>query len=187
MLIHGIFAKTKYCFNMKTIYECPQSKGIRVSTILAFLFVLIALILGIYFFTKLGRSAEAIILTSVLVGVAFSSFLVFPLYIISDDEGIGIKTLVRTIRISFQDIDHIERLDGGERLFGIKDAVRLFGVGGVFGFIGWFRMKGIGTFRSYITDEKKAFLIYRKNGVPIAISVSEPEEFLPYYLKGGTK
>lgn len=172
---------------MKTIYECPQSKGIRVSTILAFLFVLIALILGIYFFIKLGRSAEAIILTSVLVGVAFSSFLVFPLYIISDDEGIGIKTLVRTIRISFQDIDHIERLDGGERLFGIKDAVRLFGVGGVFGFIGWFRMKGIGTFRSYITDEKKAFLIYRKNGVPIAISVSEPDEFLPYYLKGGTK
>ena len=172
---------------MKTIYECPQSQGIRVSTILAFLFVLIALISGIYFFTKLGCSAEAIILTSVLVGVAFSSFLLFPLYIISDDEGIGIKTLVRTIRIPFQDIDHIERLDRGERLFGIKDAVRIFGVGGVFGFIGWFRMKGVGTFHSYITDEKKAFIIYRKNGLPIAISVSEPDEFLPYYLKGGAK
>ena len=172
---------------MKTIYECPQSKGIRVSTILAFLFVLIALVLGIYFFTKLGRSAEAIILTSVLVGVAFSSFLLFPLYIISDDEGIGIKILVRTVRIPFQDIDHIERLDNGKRLFGIKDAVRLFGIGGVFGFIGWFHLKGVGIFRSYITDEKKAFLIYRKNGVPIAISVSEPDEFLPYYLKGGTK
>ena len=172
---------------MKTIYECPQSKGVRVSTALALVFVLVALILEIYFFTEMGRSLEAVILTSVLLLVAFSSFLVFPLYIISDDEGIGIRTLIRTRRISFQEIDHIERLDRGERLFGIKDAVRLFGVGGVFGFIGWFRMKGIGTFRSYITDEKKAFLIFRKNGLPIAISVSEPDEFLPYYLKGGTK
>lgn len=169
---------------MKTIYECSQSKGVRVSTILAFLFVLLALILEIYFFSEMGRSMEAVILTSVLLLVAFSSFLVFPMYIISDDEGIGIRTLIRTIRIPFQEIDHIERLDRGERLFGIKDAVRIFGVGGVFGFIGWFRMKGVGTFRSYITDEKKAFIIYRKNGLPIAISVSEPDEFLPYYLKG---
>ena len=172
---------------MKTIYECPQSKRVRVSTALALFFVLVVLILEIYFFTELGRSLEAVILTSVLLLVAFSSFLVFPLYIISDDEGIGIRTLIRTRRISFQEIDHIERMDRGERLFGIKDAVRLFGVGGVFGFIGWFRMKGVGTFRSYITDEKKAFLIYRKNGLPIAISVSEPDEFLPYYLKGGTR
>lgn len=172
---------------MKTIYECPQSKGVRVSTALALVFVLVALILEIYFFTEMGRSLEAVILTSVLLLVAFSSFLVFPLYIISDDEGIGIRTLIRTRRISFQEIERIERLDSGERLFGIKDAVRLFGIGGVFGFIGWFRMKGVGTFRSYITDEKKAFLIYRKNGLPIAISVSEPDEFLPYYLKGGTR
>ena len=172
---------------MKTIYECPQSKGVRVSTALALFFVLVVLILEIYFLTEMGRSLEAVILTSVLLLVAFSSFLVFPLYIISDDEGIGIRTLIRTRRISFQDIERIERLDSGERLFGIKDAVRLFGVGGVFGFIGWFRMKGIGTFRSYITDEKKAFLIFRKNGLPIAISVSEPDEFLPYYLKGGTR
>lgn len=172
---------------MKTIYECPQSKGVRVSTALALVFVLVALILEIYFFTEMGRSLEAVILTSVLLLVAFSSFLVFPLYIISDDEGIGIRTLIRTRRISFQEIERIERLDSGERLFGIKDAVRLWGIGGVFGFIGWFRMKGIGTFRSYITDEKKAFLIFRKNGLPIAISVSEPDEFLPYYLKGGTK
>ena len=38
-----------------------------------------------------------------------------------------------------------------------------------------------------ITDEKKSFMIYRKDGLPIARSVSDPEEFLPYYLKGGSK
>ena len=54
---------TKCSYDMKTIYECPQSKGIRVSTVLAFLFVFAAL------------------------------------NIISDDEGIGIRTLIRTIRL----------------------------------------------------------------------------------------
>lgn len=187
MSSHDIFAvAVDYC-DMKTIYECPQSRGVRVSTILAFIFVLIALICEIYFFTEMERSLEAIILTSVLLLAAFSSFMVFPLYIISDDEGLGIRTLLRTIHIPYQDIDHIERLDGGERPFGIKGMVRIFGIGGVFGYIGLYRMKGVGTFRSYITDEKKVFLIYRKNGMPIAISVSEPEEFLPYYLKGGSK
>ena len=42
-------------------------------------------------------------------------------------------------------------------------------------------------FRSYVTDSKKAFLVYRTNGMPIALSVSEPDEFMPYYLKGGAK
>jgi hypothetical protein len=172
---------------MKTIYECPQSKGVKWSTIICFIFVLIVLLIEIYLFTEMGRSIEAITITSILLIVSFSSFLVFPLYIVSDDDGIRIRTLIRTISIPFKDIDHIERLQGGERLFGIKNAVRIFGVGGVFGFIGLFRMKGIGNFWSYITDEKNAFIIYRTNGLPIAISVSDPDEFLPYYLKGDAK
>ena len=136
----------------------------------------------------MGRSIETIIITSVVLFVVFSSFLVFPIYIISDEEGLGIKTLLWTKRIPFQDIDHIERLEGGNWFFSIrKGAVRIFGVGGVFGFIGLFRLKEVGNFWSYVTDEKKAFIIYRKNGLPIAISVSEPDEFLPFYLKGGSK
>ena len=174
--------------SMKTIYECPQSKGVKWSTIICFIVVFAVLIYEIYLFTETGHSVEAVVITSILLLVVFSSFLVFPLYIISDDEGIGIKTLLRTKRIAFQDIDHIERLEKNDWFFGIrKGAVRIFGVGGVFGFIGLYRLKGIGNFWSYVTDEKKAFMIYRKNGLPIAISISEPDEFLPYYLKGGSK
>lgn len=174
--------------SMKTIYECPQSKGVKWSTIICFIVVFAVLIYEIYLFTETGHSVEAVVITSILLLVVFSSFLVFPLYIISDEEGLGIKTLLWTKRIPFQDIDHIERLEKNDWFFGIrKGAVRIFGVGGVFGFIGLFRLKGIGNFWSYVTDEKKAFIIYRKNGLPIAFSISEPEEFLPYYLKGGSK
>lgn len=136
----------------------------------------------------MGHSVEAIVVTSVVLLVVFTSFLVFPLYIISDDDGIGIKTLLRTKRIAFQEIDHIERMEDGARFFGFKKGgIRIFGVGGVFGFIGLFRLKEVGYFWSYVTDEKKAFIIYRKNGLPIAVSVSEPDDFLPFYLKGSSK
>jgi hypothetical protein len=173
---------------MKTIYECPQSKGVKWSTIICFIVVFAGLIYEIYLFTETGHSVEAVVITSILLLVVFSSFLVFPLYIISDDEGIGIKTLLRTKRIAFQDIDHIERMEKSDWFFGIrKGAFRIFGVGGVFGFIGLFRLKGIGNFWSYVTDERKAFIIYRKKGLPVAISVSEPDDFLPFYLKGGSK
>ena len=193
---------------MKTIYECSQSKGIKWFTAIFFLLIVLAILLEIYFVSKgTMHLTEAIVVTVFLLVASFSCFLIFPMYIIADDEKIGIRTLIRTIWISYENIDHIERFDDEHPffaiykkigkmgvgssyqvgLFGVTNTIRLFGVGGVFGYIGLFRTKGIGTFSSYVTDAKKVFLIYRTKGIPIAISVSEPDEFLPYYLKGGTK
>ncbi|MBR0489367.1 MAG: hypothetical protein IJJ68_04085 [Prevotella sp.] len=172
---------------MKTIYECSQSKGVKRITVLFILAMILGVLTEMYFVSKGRNVTGAIIVSAILLLVAFSCFLIFPSYIISDDEGIGIKTLLRTIRIPYEKIDHIERIDEQKPLFGVTNTIRLFGVGGVFGYIGLFRAKGIGTFRSYVTDAKKVFLIYRTKGLPIAISVSEPDEFMPFYLKGGAK
>ena len=157
---------------MKTIYECSQSTGVKWITVIFFLVMILAILVSIYEVSKGGNNIEAIIVTAILLVVSFSCFLVFPMYIIAEDEGIGIRTLLRTKRISYEDIDRIERVDG---------------MGGVLGYIGLFRTKGVGTFRSYVTDDKRAFVIYRTKGMPIAISVNEPDEFMPYYMKGGTK
>ena len=89
--------------------------------------------------------------------------------------------------INYENIEYIERLDEEKNAFGLTNTFRWFGAAGVFGYIGWFHGKGIGTFMSYVTDPKKAFLIHRKKGKPVAISVSEPDEFMPFYLKGGEK
>ena len=172
---------------MKTIYECSQSKGIKWFTIIFFLIVSLAILVEIYYVSKGINVTGAIIVTAILLAASFSCFLIFPMYIIADDEGIGIRTLVSTKRILYENIDHIERADEQQHLFGTANTIRLLGVGGVFGYIGWFRTKGVGTFLSYVTDAKKAFLIYRTKGIPVAISVSEPDEFMPYYMKGGQK
>ena len=192
---------------MKTIYECSQSKKVKWITAIFILVMVLGILTEMYYVSKGLDVTGAMMISALLLAVVFTCFFVFPMYIITDDEGIGIRTLIRTIRIPFEDIDHIERFDDQHRLFKEKgkvgkvslgfsyqlglfsagNTIRLFGIGGVFGYIGWFRTKGIGTFRAYVTDANKAFLIYRRKGMPIAISVNEPDEFLPYYLKGGTK
>ena len=172
---------------MKRIYECSQSKMVKWITAIFILAMVLGVLTEMYYVSKGMNVTGAIIVSVILLTVCFSCFFIFPLYIISDDEGIGIRTLLRTIRVPFKDIDHIERIDDKEPILAAAKTIRLFGVGGVFGYIGLFRTKGIGIFRSYVTDAKKTFLIYRIKGMPIAISVSDPNEFLPYYLKGGAK
>ena len=192
---------------MKTIYECSQSKGIKWVTAFFFLIVVFSILALVYAVSKGMSPTLAIIFVAILLVISFSCFLVCPMYIITDDEGIGIRTPVRTIKIPYENIDHIERFGEQRQLFIFKgqigkvtlgtsfriglfsagNTMRQFGIGGVFGYIGWFSTKDIGTFLSFVTDTKKVFLIYRINGEPIAISVSEPDEFLPYYLKGGSK
>ena len=192
---------------MKTIYECSQSKGIKWMTAFFFLIVVFSILALVYAVSKGMSPTLAIIFVAILLVISFSCFLVCPMYIITDDEGIGIRTPIRTIKIPYENIDHIERFGEQRQLFIFKgqigkvtlgtsfriglfsagNTMRQFGIGGVFGYIGWFSTKDIGTFLSFVTDTKKVFLIYRINGEPIAISVSEPDEFLPYYLKGGLK
>lgn len=192
---------------MKTIYECTQSKKIKWFTIIYFLIIILVLLVEIYFVSKGVNITAAVIVSAIILVASFSIFFVFPMYIIADDEGIGIRTLFHTKRISYEDIDYIERVDDQRPLFinkgkigkitlgtsyqlgifGASNTIRQFGVGGVLGYIGWFHTKGVGTFLSFVTDEKKAFLIHRTKDIPVAISVSEPDEFMPYYMKGGTK
>jgi hypothetical protein len=170
---------------MKTIYECSQSKGIKWFTAIFFLFVIGSVLLVVYTASQGTDPTVPILVTALLLVASISCFFICPLYIIADDEGIGIRTLFRTMRIPYENIDHIERVDEENPLFKFTSAIRLFGVGGVFGLLGWFSAKGVGTFLSFVTDTKKVFLIYRLKGMPIAISVSEPDEFMPYYMKGG--
>ena len=102
---------------MKTIYECSQSKGIKWVTVIFFLIVSLAILVEIYYVSKGINVTGAIVVTAILLAASFSCFLVFPIYIIADDEGIGIRTLAHTVRIPYENIDHIERFDDQHQLF----------------------------------------------------------------------
>ena len=87
---------------MKTIYECSQSKGIKWLTAIFFLVIIVAILVEVYFVSKGINLTVAMIVIALLLVVSISCVLIFPMYIISDDEGIGIRTLARTIRIPME-------------------------------------------------------------------------------------
>ena len=72
---------------MKTIYECSQSKGIKWFTLIFFLIVSLAILVEIYYVSKGINATDAVIVTAILLAASFSCFLIFPVYIIADDEG----------------------------------------------------------------------------------------------------
>ena len=168
---------------MKTIYECSRSKAMNYLTIAGFIIIIASIVYVLLMMIYLHMPIwEGVLVILILVGALFAPFLTYPQYIIVTDEGIGIHTLARTRFIPYSNIETIERLDKSCIQGG---TIRLFGIGGMLGNIGWFRNSQLGTFRAYITDSNKVFLIRLKQGKPIAISVSEPDDFMPFYLKGG--
>ena len=168
---------------MKTIYECSHSKAVKWWTVVFVLLLMASIAYQVWLVASGVNYIAASVFILLLIVVLLSCFMLYPQYIVADDEGVGVHTLLRTIRIPYEHIDRIERAP--ENFLSNTNSIRLFGIGGVLGFIGFFRTKGIGTYRSFVTDRTKAFIIYRTKGMPIAISVSEPDEFMPYYLKGG--
>lgn len=167
---------------MKTIYECSRSKAVNRLTAAGLLIIVSSIIYEMWCITQGMSLLLAIAVTLILLAAFISAFMVYPQYIVATDEGVGVHMLLHTRLVPYSDIDRIVRLD--ESFLSWRNSVRLLGIGGLLGYIGWFRSKGLGTYHAYVTDRTKAFLIYRKSGKPLAISVSEPEEFMPYYLKG---
>ena len=168
---------------MKTIYECSHSKAVKWWTAVFVLLLMAAIAYQVWLVARGVNYVAATAMIVLLMAVLLSCFFLYPQYIIATDEGISIHTLLRTIHIPYEQIDRIDRAP--ENFMSSINTLRLFGIGSVLGFIGIFRTKGIGTYRAFVTDRTKAFIIYRTHGLPVAISVSEPDEFMPYYLKGG--
>lgn len=166
---------------MKTIYECSRSKAMNYLTIAGFIIIISCIAYTLYMTINQHMPTwEGVLVIIILVGALFAPFLTYPQYIIVTEEGIGIHSLARTRFIPYSNIETIERLD---KSFMHVGTIRLFGISGMLGNIGWFRNSQLGTFRAYITDSDKVFLIRLKQGKPIAISVGEPDDFMPYHLK----
>jgi len=169
--------------HMKTIYECTHSKAMQWLTIAGVAIMLGAIVLEVWAVQQGMNIWLGIAIILILVASLVSTFLFYPQYIIADDEGIGIHTLIHTRKIPYSDIKYIVRAD--EDFMRWNNTFRVFGISNMLGNIGIFRSPKIGTYQAYVTDSSKAFIIIRHNARPVAISVSEPDEFMPYYLKGG--
>ncbi len=70
----------------------------------------------------------------------------------------------------FLDIQEIRRYS--------KSGIRLFGIGGVFGFFGLFTNSEIGRHHAYVESYYEAFLVVRKSGKKYVLSCEDRDELV---------
>ncbi len=88
-------------------------------------------------------------------------------------DGLTIVRVAGNIRIDKEDIADIRI-----RSFKPMHLIRLFASGGLFGYIGRFRIRGEGTASFYATNLSKAIEIILKDGKRIVVSPENPEQFI---------
>lgn len=107
------------------------------------------------------------IVTALLLAAAISAYLMIPKLEITN-QTIYIKNFFVTIKIPVADIAEIEKYER------IGFNVRTFGVGGLFGYFGYFNGNDVW----YVTNIKKKIKIKLKSGKVIMISPEDPAVFL---------
>lgn len=94
-------------------------------------------------------------------------------YEISEDE-LVIHRLIKSVRINRSDIESLELKEKSD----LKGTIRIFGVGGLFGWYGKFANSQLGNMTWYVTRRDKPVLIIKKDSKKILISPDEAEAFV---------
>ena len=110
----------------------------------------------------------------ILVLIYLIVFLYRPLYYRTTDKFLVIHRFLSDIKINLIDIKSVELLDK-ERLNG---TIRIFGVGGLFGYWGKFHNSKIGTMIWYATRRNNTVLITTINDKKIVLTPDEAELFV---------
>ncbi|MEN9549889.1 MAG: hypothetical protein RIR12_2480 [Bacteroidota bacterium] len=115
--------------------------------------------------------------------VSFSAFLILmyglvflyrPIKYVVDEDNITIKRVIASKRILLSNIASITAVKKKQ----LRWAIRLFGVGGLFGYWGSFSNGEFGRMTWYATNLNKAVMIESKNGKQIMITPNDVDGFI---------
>lgn len=136
--------------------------------ILSFVFggICVGEILKLLFFRK-SEETFMWVTIAILFAALLSSYLMIP-KIFVDKEIISIKNTFVNIKIPVADIHTVEKYEK------IGFNIRTFGVGGLFGYFGYFNGNDVW----YVTNIRKKIKIIMKSGKIYMISPENPDEFI---------
>ncbi|MEM2213699.1 MAG: PH domain-containing protein [Candidatus Nezhaarchaeales archaeon] len=106
--------------------------------------------------------------------IVFVPYLFSPRGFALTTKGVLIKRPLRSILISYSEIIDFKRISETS----VMKGVRIWGSGGLYGFIGLFRISGLGKVWMYVTDRSKMILIETKRNMKYVISPSDPLTFI---------
>ena len=108
----------------------------------------------------------AFLIESIFLGIYLFCYIYAPqAYLVERDKIIIIRPIGK-IEITLSNISNIRIIDKSE----LKTLIRTFGVGGLFGYYGYYYSSSLGKLTLYITQRKNLILIEQKVGRKVLIS-----------------
>lgn len=150
-------------------FGAPWGKELTIMTLFASI-----ILLGLPIFTLIkGFSDNAALY--VMIGLPLIIFTVCLFFIIRGYEVsngvLAVQRLVWKNNIDLQKLRDVKVNPAA-----MKKSIRTFGNGGLFSFSGLFKNSELGSYRAFVTDPKKAVVLYFANRT-IVVSPDRPNEF----------
>jgi hypothetical protein len=161
-------------------FQCTWDSTVITSTVTA---LIILLLVGVMLFIKAAhyrKNEEKLYAWGCLLGVGLCIVVLFfpalytPLNVSVKDESIQIHRIKSDIIIPFKDIAEIRRCIDSDT----KNAIRAFGSGGAYGYLGKFRSPELGNYQMYATDASKKILVENEQGEYLIFSCDKPDELI---------
>ena len=115
--------------------------------------------------------------TLILTSVFIVSYVLSPQYYEVHSSKITIHRFWKNVELDTSQISLFRILEKSE----LKFAIRTIGVGGMFGYYGWYYNKMMGKMLWYNTQRKNNVLIQMKDGKKIILSPDLPQEMVESY------
>lgn len=141
--------------NSRISFTCPWSLGVTVITTIT----IIILVASTYFIWNDDFPSSMLWFKYTLIVVFIATIIgglgYMPIRLIIENDKIILHRLFGAINIPIKDIIEIKAIEKSETAF----SIRVFGSGGLFGYLGKFKNKKLGYYTMYATDINELILI----------------------------
>lgn len=151
-----------------TVSSCPYPKSVKVVSSIT---LALLTLFSIWMFHLYAQNATIMTLLAALIMLLtpLITCALMPLRVYVTEKGITLQLLLGIIFVPSDEIVKIEPFPNQGA------TIRLFGSGGLMGFMGIFSNSVIGNFTAFATDIEHATIIYRKGKRPLVLSVADPD------------
>ncbi|MCW3106086.1 MAG: hypothetical protein JWQ09_592 [Segetibacter sp.] len=146
------------------------AKGVTIAV--SFLFALV-LTQQIYLYLS-GAHLSAFFTALPILAIYFATFFFRPIYYDITEDKLVIHRTIKDVIIKRQDIKRVEPIHKDQ----MKWTIRTFGVGGLFGYYGFFVNSKLGDMTWYATRRDKTVLIETVDDKKFIVTPDEPEAFI---------
>lgn len=156
-------------------FKAPYSRFVKVVTIATTTLLISLSTYFLYILTTVDEGSIAFLapLPIVLTLLLIIPFLFSPRGYALTEAGVLIKRPIGGILIPYGNIANVRVVTEG-----LGRGIRLWGSGGLYGFIGLFHIKNLGRVWVYATDHNKMVLIETRQGTKYIISPDDPTAFI---------